>query len=214
MRILNCAALFAAFFSINANAAILSTDWQTAGDNLVTRDTTTGLEWLDLSVTSGRTYDDIAANLGAGQEFDGWRYATGAEISDLWTSFGGNPAYYNGFSTENDGLFQLIAPYLGDLYCNGNIACDTGNGYSFMLTSDEYAGGGHYAALMLNAYYHPDAATQDNFSLHESIVTTYAPAEMGSALVRSITVVPVPAAIWLFVSGLVGLGFMTRRKAA
>ena len=40
-----------AFFSFNVSAALVNVDWQTSGDNLVTRDTVSGLDWLDLTVT-------------------------------------------------------------------------------------------------------------------------------------------------------------------
>ncbi|MEO0974651.1 MAG: hypothetical protein AAFX85_16300, partial [Pseudomonadota bacterium] len=46
------------------------------GVDTVTVDTETGLEWLDWSVTRNRSFDDISAELMAGGEFDGFRYAT------------------------------------------------------------------------------------------------------------------------------------------
>ena len=39
-------------FSTVSQAAIVSADWKTAGDNLITRDTTSGLDWLDLTETT------------------------------------------------------------------------------------------------------------------------------------------------------------------
>lgn len=46
---------------LTANAALVSLDWQTDGDNLITRDDY-GLEWLDLTVTANRSYNDICQN--------------------------------------------------------------------------------------------------------------------------------------------------------
>lgn len=46
-------------------------------------DTTTGLDWLKLTETAGRTYEDISSNLGSGQEFDGWTYATQSQFANL-----------------------------------------------------------------------------------------------------------------------------------
>ncbi len=43
-------------FWANANAGLISIDWKTAGDNLITYDTNTGLNWLDLTETVGDTY--------------------------------------------------------------------------------------------------------------------------------------------------------------
>ncbi len=44
--------LTALVLSSNVNAAIISVDWQTTGDNLITQDTASGLDWLDLTVTA------------------------------------------------------------------------------------------------------------------------------------------------------------------
>ena len=41
-----------AVVSLNANAVIMNADWKTPGDNLITQDTGSGLEWLDLTVIS------------------------------------------------------------------------------------------------------------------------------------------------------------------
>jgi hypothetical protein len=47
-----------------------------------TRDTATGLDWLDVNLTSGLSYDAVAS--GAGRYIpDGWRYAPGGEIDAL-----------------------------------------------------------------------------------------------------------------------------------
>jgi hypothetical protein len=47
-----------------------------------------GLDWLDLTVTTDRSVDDITSQLGAGGEFEGFRYATGDEVMALWTGAG------------------------------------------------------------------------------------------------------------------------------
>lgn len=59
------------------------------GFNL-TYDDTTELEWLDLTITAGRTFDDIVGNdgtdeLGPGGDFEGFRHATDLEVSG-WTT--------------------------------------------------------------------------------------------------------------------------------
>jgi uncharacterized repeat protein (TIGR01451 family) len=69
-------------------AALVNTDWQTAGDNLITRDTTSGLDWLDLTQTANRSYNDVSSQLGTGGQFAGFRYATQAEVTALFSQFG------------------------------------------------------------------------------------------------------------------------------
>jgi hypothetical protein len=63
--------LGAVFISSNVNAAIVSTDWLAPDDNLITHDTDSGLEWLDLTATNHRSYSDISSQLGIGGEFEG-----------------------------------------------------------------------------------------------------------------------------------------------
>ena len=58
------------------------------GAGTITRDTDTGLGWLDWSLTAGRSFDDVAAQLGEGGEFEGFRYATAAEVETLWLNGG------------------------------------------------------------------------------------------------------------------------------
>ena len=114
----------------NLNAAIISTHWRFSGDNLITQDTVSGLEWLDLTVTDGLSYYDVLALMGDGGSLQGWRYATRAEVGSLWDAFGGDSNYYSGLSTQNNGLFDAMAPLVGDLYCEVNV-CVPGDGYSF-----------------------------------------------------------------------------------
>jgi hypothetical protein len=80
----------------SANASIIDL-------NIITRDTSTGLDWLDLTETNGRSYNDISSKLGAGEEFEGWRYASPAEAIDLWAKLGL-------FSTVTIGDNDLIYP--------------------------------------------------------------------------------------------------------
>jgi len=71
-----------------AQAVLLTSDWQTVGDGLLTEDTDTGLKWLDLTETAGQSFDSVFAQLGAGGTYDGFRYATAAEVETFWTNAG------------------------------------------------------------------------------------------------------------------------------
>src|SRR5262245_7557925 len=77
------AALFAlALYAPPATATLIPVE-----GGLVTRDTNSGLDWLDLSLTAGITYNQIMAGAG-GWLADGWRYATGAELCSMVRSEG------------------------------------------------------------------------------------------------------------------------------
>ena len=202
--------------SSSVNAEIISVDWQTAGDNLITRDTVSGLEWLDISVTRGLsdTYD-VAPGLEQGQQFEGWRYATAAELGGFFDAFGGDSDhYYDGLSTENNGLFDRIAPFWGDAWCQ-HTGCETGEGWTSVKIADEDPDDGFFwIASIVDDVTNDLFLTHDYIKIHNQFVYDWMDEELatGSALVRSVTTVPVPAAIWLFGFGLLGLVGFARRN--
>lgn len=204
--------------SFNVNAIPTEADWKVAGDGLITYDANNGLEWLDISYTTSRSYNDISSLFDAGEEFGGWRYATTAEVSDLWTSFGGD-GIYNGMSSSNNGLFEIIAPLMGDTKCI-ELGCSIGMGHTLMLTAFDPNN------QFLNGNYWIDVAKMEEsegchdctyVSQHDLFDLSYSrfdfdshSFEFGSALVRTATV-PEPPITLLIGSGLLLFG-VTRRK--
>ena len=73
-------------------AALVSTNDASFGPNSFTRDTATGLEWLDVNFTDGMSFQNVSAQLGAGGTFAGLRHATAAELNQLTLNAGINPA--------------------------------------------------------------------------------------------------------------------------
>lgn len=191
-------ALAALIISLSSNAAIVD-----LGN--ITRDTATGLDWLDLTETNGRSYLDISSQLGDGQEFDGWRFATSAEVQLLWASFG---VVRNGdltFGTDDDryiGYLKAIN-YLGDTNVQDGIASQN-LGYVLKDPSSDFSvSQGHRACCLASevVVLYLNAVT-----LNDSIVDG-----TGSYLVAP-SVVPMPAAAWLFGSALIGLAGIKRKK--
>lgn len=74
-------------FSISTNASIVSLN-SSFGSDTITRDTNSGLEWLDVTVTRGLSYGQVTAGMTAGGAYEGWRYATVAELDQLIVDFG------------------------------------------------------------------------------------------------------------------------------
>lgn len=68
--------------------SITEHDWLSAGDKLLTRDTNSGLEWLDLSVTVDKTYNQISGEFGPGGQFEGFRYAHPSDLATFFTNAG------------------------------------------------------------------------------------------------------------------------------
>ncbi len=195
--------------SASVNAAIISVDWQSAGDNLITRDTDTGLNWLDLTVTNGMSYNTVNGQLGSGGLYEGFRYATGQEVVDLYAKFGiALVAYSPNFSYGSVDPGIVMA---GDFL--GNIAQEFSPNFTYGGKGMYDYGGNISVAYTMGAwYYSPNSA---NFYIdvnYESwqFKTDVAP-HTGSFLVQQ-SAVPVPAAVWLFGSGLIGLLGMARKK--
>lgn len=74
-----------------ADAALIEITDPTSlgGANNVTQDTLTGLEWLDLTASSGISYNDITVQFAPGGTYDGWHHATKAEVTTLFTGSAG-----------------------------------------------------------------------------------------------------------------------------
>ena len=62
--LLTAVLLCLSYLSVSANAALLTLDWQTSDDGLITLDTSTGLEWLDITVTNSTAFEDVLLELG------------------------------------------------------------------------------------------------------------------------------------------------------
>ncbi len=73
------------------------------GQNAGTVDSAQGLEFLDLTLTTNMSYDQILPMLGSGGAFEGWRHATYFEVNTLVNNAGiqvdFNPGEY--YSTPN-----------------------------------------------------------------------------------------------------------------
>lgn len=66
-----------------AQAVLVSQSDVVFGTDSVTLDTGTGLKWLDVNLSVNRSFNDVSGQFGAGGDFQGWRYATGAEVLNL-----------------------------------------------------------------------------------------------------------------------------------
>lgn len=199
--------------TFNVSAIPVSADWKNIDDGLITYDEATGLEWLDLSLTINQSYNQVQAQIGAGGMFEGWGFASSAQLSTFWDNFGGN-SIYDGWSSANNGLFDIIAPLHGDLYCVER-GCTPGEGRSIIITSDTTQSDNHFVSQMFDLATDRTSLREDYFLInqtlqHDDVMHN----NTGSALIRvRAPEVPLPAAVWLFGTGLIGLiGFVRRKK--
>jgi hypothetical protein len=73
------------FYTQKSHAVIIQHDLLTNGDGLLTYDSSTGLEWLDLTQTKGKSYDWVNENLiGTGDPLEGFKYASPTMVSTLF----------------------------------------------------------------------------------------------------------------------------------
>lgn len=61
-----------------ADAAMIHKNWKNAGDQLVSYEQESNLDWLKLSATGGKTWRYVSNNLQS--EFAGWRFPTYSEV--------------------------------------------------------------------------------------------------------------------------------------
>ena len=108
-------AILAAFGVVNQAvgqpSALLEADWMPgSGDGLLTLDTNTGLEWLDLTVTENMSVTTVSAQFGSGGSYEGFQYASAGEVGQLFTD-AGLTAFTTTFATvgSNSEPVQLAA---------------------------------------------------------------------------------------------------------
>jgi len=192
--------------SSSASAELLSMDWQTTGDNLLTQDTMSGLQWLDLTETYGSPVGTVSAELGTGGQFEGFRFATDAEVENFWLNFGidlsaGAPTS----AASLDSNVETAVGFLGNTW-NTYAWWDYPFGASGITATPN--GTGHYAM----GAYQTDWGTT-TYETFGTITVTDGLSNIqpyGSYLVLA-SPVPVPAAVWLFASALGLLGWMRHK---
>lgn len=215
-------------FSTGMNASVIELDYAIAGDGLITRDVDNAMEWFDVAATTGLSAND-AVSLYAGA---GFRLATANEVVNLFISAGIDEILDVGpwppVTVYGDFVFSEVT------YNDKNVSSAEGKeavanlmnllgytesafGGTFNLQgylTDEDSDGFVSTAFLREADPYFDAMAHINFA-GDYFDPDNASIYQGSMLVReAVAVVPVPAAVWLFGSGLIGLLGVARRKKA
>ena len=196
-------------------------------------DTQSGLNWLDVTATVNRSYNDISSQFGSGGEFSGWRYASRNEFNDLLTTWTGvslqseGRTETTGTSPSVDGLVELFGSTLDSLWIERfGETWDSANGF------DEGFGIDFTLGILSETVNLPEnqrqvAAIWDNEnngrasdffnSEHRQVFLTEPRSDIGSFLVQgqsssSPSAVPEPQTILIFGLGLLGLTLTRNRK--
>ena len=204
----------ALLLSTSVNASLINYD------NLMT-DTVTGLDWLSLSVTSGQSYS------GALDNNPGWRYAGNLEVENLFVSVFDNyidtntrnhtAKNYDSASTlaEQAGRFGSLMGYTDDLSAydtSYGLYIDETGVLRLMGVGTRLAG---YATEVYSTEYTANYNSKIDVGMDLRgifLVRNSIEGVTANLALSSMSPVPVPAAAWLFGSGLVGLIGVSRRK--
>lgn len=111
--------------ALPAQATLLSADLFETNDGLLTIDTETGLEWLDITATRGQSYDSVASGYGGFMSL-GFRFAVVSEVSELYSNAG---VIYQqgGYYAENAAGAALLISLIGcTINCNFSVATQQG----------------------------------------------------------------------------------------
>jgi len=110
MKKLLIAALFLGLMQ-NAHADIIDNETYLTDED-------SGLDWLDVTATIGQSYDEVSAQLGRGGKYEGWKYATSAQLKQLVTNFYDDQPPY--MTDKSDILLELIS-MIGNTYLKSNF---------------------------------------------------------------------------------------------
>jgi len=186
------------------------------------------LQWLGLNETVGLSREDIESQMDTvGEDFYSWRYATVEEVETLtyglWggittdtdpSNFAGAETFFNAFGFSGIGAFNTTTGYAS----NGTAYWSTLFGAPGECGNPE---GGEtcrgYIQIFNSAYgANEDLGHLNNLGGIWTRSNSTALIDTGSFLVRDTTpipAVPIPAAVWLFSTGLTLLGFVARRNS-
>ena len=195
-------------------------------------DTNTGLNWLDVTATVNRSYNDISSQFVAGGEFDGWRYATKNEFNSLLSNYTGINAVGNartittGTTPSVDGLVELFGSTLDSSWtARFGETWDSYNGYAegsgidftlgILSESDNLLANQRQVAAIWDNENNGQAVDFFNAE-HRQVFVDDPKADIGSYLVQGKAssdpaAVTEPQTILLFGLGLLGLS-MTRKR--
>lgn len=205
------------------HAALITRDFVAgSGDALLTYDSNTGLEWLDSTITDGRSFTEVNAGWGGWTTKSGFRHATMAELRELFFSAGVTPnILYDTYSTPSDvtyvdriiDLTRLLGPTF--IYEDEGSPMQRRSVMGFVADdyndNPDYAGFGRYADIgFYQLGWTTYAWAQDGSSTQVQRSGQYG--GLGSFLVRESVITPVPEPTTLALSGVGLLALLALRR--
>lgn len=190
------------------SVSLVSTDWKNQGDELITYDTDSGLEWLDLSVTTNMSHNFVLTQFGVGGLYEGWNYADEEQVLSLFYGAGGEPQFgaIEFASTEQLDANKTLLSFWSETGSTFSFFDPNWHGSEFFYHDERYSPGqdpSTWQALGIVLYL--DTPTRTVSRLDANYGSAKPDDEftlVGSALVRQhiVSQVPLPASGWLFIS--------------
>jgi PEP-CTERM motif-containing protein len=212
-----CVALAASLSvaATEASAALVSEN-SSYGTNTLTLDTSTGLEWLDLTLTQNMSINQVSGQLGAGQQFAGFQYAHATDLHTLILDGGASaePLFFSMAASNITAVTNLISLF----------------GQTFTENSSGQGTFGSQGWTAEHGKLGPDDAETAQFWIQQNIggcpcasalasgfaqssSLDFADPRFGSFLIRPFTAtVPEPSTWAMMILGFAGIGFMAYRR--
>jgi len=112
-------------FSINAMAGFVHTDWATENDKQVTLDEDTGIEWLKLNNTIGKSMNEVMSD----SAYDGWRLPTNDEVESFVKSANTHLEFNDGYTLFSGPSYNTEAFIFSSLLGKTEIKHDRAMSY-------------------------------------------------------------------------------------
>jgi hypothetical protein len=197
------------FLSFNATAIIISDDDIGGfGVDALTRDTDQGLDFLDVTFSIGRSFNDVSGEFGIGGDFEGFRYASLDEVIGLANNFGVTPPFVGGNTSDINTDIAGLVDLLGATGTNNPVF----NRKTVAMTSTSLFPGQQQMVEFLdefdNTIFQDRISSEPVFAQGEATVSS----SVGSYLVRE-RPIPEPGTLLLVLAGSAGIfGLRQQRK--
>lgn len=206
-------------FAVNVHALLFERDLYSEGDGLITYDSISGIEWLDLSVTRNLYYPYVVIRDQGGWLSAGWRISNEQEVDGfLGNNSGLSEGQGSGWipSVQENRMVSLME-FFGVQYQSDIV----GSSFSWRnyIVFDDGTDNGWVGRAIFTTYFQVDAnrlVTSSNSNWTSSIDGVHSTHSQGGMfMVRDAAPAPVPepSTIILLCTGIAGLAGYRRKRS-